>query len=69
MRSWLRDIRKKAGMTEGQVAEAVGITQVGYHLIETGERTPRPETAQRIGAVLGFPWTRFYEAEMDDTES
>lgn len=61
MRKWLRDIRKAKGLTEGSVAAAAGITQVAYHLIETGKRTPRIETAKLIAAVLGFHWTRFYE--------
>lgn len=63
MRKWLRDIRKARGLTEGAVAAAAGITQVAYHWIETGKRTPRPETAKKIAAVLGFEWTRFYEDE------
>ena len=43
--------------------------------IEGAERRPSPDMAQRIGAVLGFPWTLFFEgdgamdAETDDTES
>jgi len=61
LREWLRDIRKARGLTEAAVAAAAGITQVAYHWIESGERTPRPETAKKIAAVLGFPWTRFYE--------
>lgn len=68
MRKWLRDIRKTQGLPEGAVAAAAGITQVAYHWIETGERTPRPETAMKIAAVLGFPWTRFYEDEEESEE-
>lgn len=68
MRKWLRDIRKAQGLSEGAVAAAAGITQVAYHWIETGERTPRPETAMKIAAVLGFPWTRFYEDEEESEE-
>ena len=68
MRKWLRDIRKTRGLSEGAVAAAAGITQVAYHWIETGERTPRPETAKKIAAVLGFEWTRFYEEEEENEE-
>ena len=68
MRKWLRDIRKAQRLPEGAVAAAAGITQVAYHWIETGERTPRPETAMKIAAVLGFPWTRFYEDEEESEE-
>lgn len=68
MREWLRDIRKARGLTEAAVAAAAGITQVAYHWIESGERTPRPETAMKIGAFLCFPWTRFYEEEEENEE-
>lgn len=69
VREWLIRLREEKDMTQGAVANAAGIAQPSYFEIEKGISTPRPETAQRIGAVLGFPWTRFYEAEMEDTES
>lgn len=56
-------------MTQGAVANAAGIAQPSYFEIEKGFSTPRPETAKRIAAVLGFEWTRFYEENMDDAES
>ena len=61
VRSWLIALREERGMTQGQVAAAVGIAQPSYFAIEKGISTPKPETAQRIGAELGFPWTRFFE--------
>lgn len=66
MRDWLREARAKNELSENDVALRVGITQAAYHYIETGERNPKPETAKKIGAVLGFSWTRFFE---DDEES
>lgn len=63
MRRWLRKFRQEAHLSEGAVAELVGISQVGYHWIETGQRNPGIDTAKRIGGVLGFPWTMFYEDE------
>lgn len=68
MRKWLRDRRNEKQLTEGELGVAVGISQVAYHLIETGERRPRPETAKKIAAVLGCDWTRFYEDDESDDE-
>lgn len=68
-------LRKARKMTQAELGAAVGVTQRMIAAIEGAERRPSPDIAQRIGAVLGFPWTRFFEgdgamdAETDDTES
>lgn len=62
----LEAIRREKNMTQKEVAEAVGITQVSYSNIENGKRRPSVSTAKRIAAVLGFDWTEFYD---DDGES
>lgn len=61
MRKWLLDIRRRCGMSQRTIAAAAGISQVGYCLIERGEREPSVNTAKRIADALGFEWTRFYE--------
>ncbi len=38
MRKNLKEARQKAGMTQKQVAEYVGITERAYQRIESGER-------------------------------
>ena len=63
IRSWLIALREEKNMTQGQVANAVGLAQPSYFEFEKGISTPRPETAMKIAAVLGFPWTRFYEED------
>ena len=68
VREWLIQAREAQGMTQGAVANAAGIAQPSYFEIEKGISTPRPETAMKIGAVLGFPWTRFYEDEEESEE-
>lgn len=65
MREWLISFRKDKGMTQLQIAKAVGISQQHYSFIESGERGVRVPTAKKIAAVLGFDWQRFYE---DDNE-
>lgn len=59
-RIWLIELREKKSYSQSEVAKQSGIVQQSYQLIEIGKNTPRPETAKRIGAVLDFPWTRFY---------
>lgn len=68
VRSWLIEAREKKGMTQGQVAAAAEIAQPSYFEIEKGISTPRPETAKRIGAALGFAWVKFYEDEDESWE-
>lgn len=45
--------RKAAGMTQQQLADALGIAQQSVARWETGEREPRVSTLKRIAAVLG----------------
>lgn len=61
MRKWLVEKREETGMSQAEVAKQSGIVQQSYQMIESGENRPRPETAMKIAAVLGFSWTRFYE--------
>lgn len=68
VREWLIQIREEQDMTQGAVANAAGIAQPSYFEIEKGISTPRPETAKKIAAVLGFEWTRFYEDEEENEE-
>ena len=67
VRRWLIELREASEMTQGQVAAAAGLAQPSYFEFEKGISTPRPETAKRIGEVLGFSWTRFYDGEEGNT--
>lgn len=69
VREWLVRARTEKGLSQAAVAEQSGIVQQSYQLIEKGENRPRVETAQRIGAVLGIPWVRFYEDETEREKS
>ena len=63
IRSWLISIRKDKNIKQKELAELIGIAAPSYCMIEHGIRTPSPKTAKRIASVLGFDWTKFYEAE------
>jgi len=62
-RAWLIELRKDRSQFE--VADAVGISQNFYSWIELGERTPSPKVAKKIGKLLDFDWTRFYEEQRE----
>ena len=49
----IRAARIAAGMTQQQLADALGIAQQSVTRWETGEREPRVSTLKRIAAVLG----------------
>lgn len=49
----IRAARLAAGMTQQQLADALGVAQQSVTRWETGEREPRVSTLKRIAAVLG----------------
>ncbi|MBD5118534.1 MAG: helix-turn-helix transcriptional regulator [Clostridiales bacterium] len=61
MRNWLITIRKEKGYPQKYVAELIGVAPPSYCNIEKGKTSPAVSTAKKIGAVLGFDWTRFYD--------
>lgn len=48
----LKIAREKAGLSQGEVAKAIGITQAYYSYIEKGLKNPPIATATRIAEVL-----------------
>lgn len=49
----LRDIRKALDMTCAEAAARCGLSERGWHKLETGGCTPRLDTARRIAYGLG----------------
>jgi len=66
LRKWLKEIRLNKDLTQFDVASMSGIDVTMYNKIELGNRVPSVETAKAIANVLGFPWTRFFEAEQNE---
>ena len=48
-------------LTQGQVAERVGLARESYTNIENGIRMPSVSVAKKLGEVLGFPWVEIFE--------
>jgi transcriptional regulator with XRE-family HTH domain len=49
----IRKFRKARGMTQAQVAEAIGATEGAVRHYEHGDRTPGPDQIAAIAEVLG----------------
>lgn len=52
--------RKKLGLSQQEVADAVGIDRSYYTKIENG-LTPSVKVAKAIGKILGINWTIFFD--------
>lgn len=59
----LKEKRIQKGMTQQEVADAVGIAKPTYCNIEQGKRSMRVRTAKKIARTLDFDWTELYEEE------
>ena len=51
----LRRLRSASGLTQQQIAEAAGLSRVGYRNIETGKSVPKVETLQSLAGALEVP--------------
>lgn len=50
----LAQLREERGMSQGELAKAVGMSRPYVTQIENGTRTPSTETAYKLGAALGM---------------
>lgn len=57
----LREERIKKGLTQVQLADAVGVNRSTIAMIENGTNNPSVELAKRIGQYLNVPWSNFFE--------
>lgn len=63
MRKWLIEKREQQKLTQEKVAKKSGIQRSYYSMIENGKRSPSPYVAMKIGAVLSFDWTIFFNQQ------
>lgn len=56
MREWLKDTRLQQRLTQKQIADAIGVTESYYCMIEGGDRQKKMDVtlAIKIGNVLGL---------------
>lgn len=53
----IQRIRKRRGMTQADLAAAIGYTQAGICMIEGAERDTKIMTLRRIKRALGCSWS------------
>lgn len=53
MHNRLREIRKRAGFTQEQLGEKVGVSKFHINRIENGKHSPSVSLSVRIASVLG----------------
>jgi len=53
VRTQLVAARKKAGLSQGEIARRVGVSRQFYSMVENGVKNPSLEVAFRIADVLG----------------
>lgn len=62
----IRELRAQAdGMTQAQLAEAIGVTRQTVHAIEKGKYSPSLEVAFRIARTLGVPLETVFQFPED----
>lgn len=66
MREWLIEKREQQKLTQEKVAKKSGIQRSYYSMIESGKRSPSPYVAMKIGAVLSFDWTIFFNQQSNE---
>lgn len=49
----IRQLRERLGMTQKQLADALGLSQVAICLWETGENVPTIQNLYRLADILG----------------
>ena len=60
--------RKARGLTQEQLAEAVGVARQTASKWETGETVPDAESLGKLASVLGFPVDRALGLEPEEDE-
>lgn len=63
----IRRERKKAGLTQEELADRLDITRSLIGQYERGVRNPKPSTIQRIADALGIPFTSLAPVSDDQT--
>lgn len=65
MREWLKDARLQQRLTQKQMADAIGVTESYYCMIEGGDRQKKMDVslAIKIGNVLGMSLDEIVNAE------
>lgn len=65
MNTYLKNTRKKQGLTQVQVAEKANVTENAYQNYEAGKRTPNVYVGQRIAKALNTKVEKIFPLSSD----
>lgn len=63
----IKKIRESKGLTQKEVAKAMGISQQAYSQYESGKRVPKSETIERIAKALDAQYSDFFGLDRANT--
>ena len=63
LRNTLRELRAQRGMTQQELADAIGVTRQTVIAIELDKYSPSLETAFKIAMVFGVPLEQVFQYE------
>lgn len=71
VREYLIEAREKAGLTQQDVANRIGISRQYYQMVETGERQKRMDLslASGLSVILNIPIAEIVQREIAAQES
>lgn len=61
MRKILIEARKKKGLKQKDVSNALSVSQSAYSNIEKGKRNPSVPLAKKIGSLLELDWAELFK--------
>ena len=65
----LAEVRRKRGMTQAELAKAVGLAQASISTLESGETKPSFETLIKLARTLGCSLDDLVDLEADPSAS
>jgi len=60
MKTTLKEFREKAGLTQEQLAEKVGVTRQTILFLEKAQYNPSLRLASKISKILGVPVAKLF---------
>lgn len=61
----LKELRRKNGVTQQQVADACEVKRATIAMIETGHNQPSVRLAKRLALYFGVTWTIFFDNDVN----
>ena len=66
MKNKVRELRAAAGMTQQQLADAIGVSRQTVNAIEAGRFVPSTVLALKIARIFGKPVEQVFQLEEGD---